>query len=305
MPAGREARRRGVSAEAARTQDTRFRDAVAAIDAGDVAALKRLLRDDPDLVRERLTAAGPWLRDKIGDALEGYFHRPFLLWFVADNPIRRGRMPGNIDQITRTLIDAAQRARSETLQEQLDYALGLVVTGRIAQESGRQIALMDALIDGGAMPGAGYGALGAGNFEAAAHMIARGGETTLAAALCLGRGSDAERLLRTATADDRQIALVAAAINGQAQALAKLIAAGVDIDAYGTVIHPHATALHQAVFSGSLDAVQTLVQAGARLDIRDKIYDGTPLQWAEHDRDERANAIADYLRARQAGIRDP
>lgn len=293
-----------MNTDAARTQDTRFRDAVAAIDAGDVATLKRLLRDDPDLIRERLAAAGPWLRDRIGDALEGYFQRPYLLWFVADNPIRHGRLPGNIDQVARTLIDAAQRAGAETLQEQLDYALGLVVTGRIAQESGMQITLMDALIDGGASPGAGYGALGAGNFEAAAHMIARGGETTLAAALCLGRDNDAERLLRTASANDRQIALVAAAINGRAQSLVKLIAAGVDIDAYSTVIHPHATALHQAVFSGSLDAVKALVQAGARLDIRDKIYNGTPLQWAEHDGDDRANAIADYLRAKQAGTHD-
>lgn len=293
-----------MSAAAARTQDARFSEAVATIDAGDLTALASLLRDDPDLVRERLAEAGPWLRDKIGDALEGYFHRPFLLWFVADNPIRRGRLPDNIDQVTRTLIDSAQRANVETLQEQLDYALGLVVTGRIAQESGMQIALIDALIDGGAKPGAGYGALGAGNFEAAAHMIARGGETTLAAALCLGRDSDTERLLRTATASDRQIALVAAAINGQAQALARLIAAGVDIDAYGTAIHPHATALHQAVFSGSLDAVEALVQAGARLDIRDKIYNSTPLQWAEHDRDGQANAIADYLRAKQAGPRN-
>lgn len=293
-----------MSTDAARTQDVRFRDAVAAIDDGDLAALKRLLDADPNLVDERLAAAGPWLRDKIGDALEGYFHRPYLLWFVADNPIRHGRLPDNTDRVARMLIDAAQRANAETLQEQLDYALGLVVTGRIAQESGRQIALMDALIDGGARSGAGYGALGAGNFEAAAHMIARGGETTLAAALCLGRDSDAERLLRTASASDRQIALVAAAINGRTQALAKLIAAGVDIDAYSIVIHPHATALHQAVFSGSLDAVQTLVQAGARLDIRDKIYDGTPLQWAEHDRDDQANVIADYLRAQQAGSRD-
>lgn len=293
-----------MSADTARTQDARFSEAVAAIDRGDLSTLEHLLAADPGLTGERLASAGPWLRDKIGDALEGYFHRPFLLWFVADNPIRHGRLPDNIDQVARTLIDAAQRANVETLQEQLDYTLGLVVTGRIAQESGMQIALMDALIDGGARPGAGYGALGAGNFEAAAHMIARGGETTLAAALCLGRDSDAERLLRTATAGDRQIALVAAAINGQAQSLAKLIAAGVDIDAYSSVIHPHATALHQAVFSGSLDAVETLVQAGARLDIRDKIYNGTPLQWAEHDRDDGANAIADYLRARQAGSRD-
>jgi peptide-methionine (S)-S-oxide reductase len=44
----------------------------------------------------------------------------------------------------------------------------------------------------------------------------------------------------------------------------------------------HSTPLHQAVSSGSLAAVQVLVEAGADLTTRDRIYDGTPLGWAEH-----------------------
>ena len=79
-----------------------------------------------------------------------------------------------------------------------------------------------------------------------------------------------------------------------ASSLTALIALGVDIDAYSLVIYPHATALHQAVAAGSLDAVEVLVQAGARLDIRDKIYDGTPLQWAEYGGHGK---IARYLRS--------
>jgi len=279
-------------------RDARFRNAVSAIDAGDAHALERLLADDPDLVRDRLASPGAWLRDEVGAALDGYFRRPFLLWFVAGNPIRNDSLPANIAAIARLLIDAAQRNGVARLQQQLDYTLGLVVTGRIAKESGVQIGLIDALIDAGALPDAGYGALGAGNFEAAARLLERGGEPTLAAALCLGREGDVERLLPAATARDRQIALAAAAINGRAPALARLIARGVDIDAYSTVIHPHATALHHAVSSGSFDAVEMLVAAGARLDIRDRIYDGTPLQWAEYGRHD---ALADYLRAKAAG----
>jgi peptide-methionine (S)-S-oxide reductase len=36
------------------------------------------------------------------------------------------------------------------------------------------------------------------------------------------------------------------------------------------------------VFSGSLDAVKLLTEAGARLDSHDKVYQGTPLGWAKH-----------------------
>jgi hypothetical protein len=38
--------------------------------------------------------------------------------------------------------------------------------------------------------------------------------------------------------------------------------------------------LHQAALAGR-DSVVRLVERGARLDIRDKVYGGTPLGWAE------------------------
>lgn len=283
---------------AARAQDERFREAVAAIDADDRSALSLMLGAHPSLAGERLETPGNWLREQVGDALEGYFRRPFLLWFVAGNPVRNERLPGGIAQTAALLAAAAKRAGGEGLQYPLDYALGLTVTGRVARESGVQIALIDALIDGGARPGDGVGALGAANLEAAAHLIERDGTSTLASALCLGRSEDAERLARTATAEDRQIALVAAAVNGDAPALSFLIGLGVDMDAYSIVIHPHATALHQAVAAGSLGAVKTLVEAGARLDIRDRIYRGTPLDWAEYGGN---TAIANYLRDSSSG----
>ena len=67
--------------------------------------------------------------------------------------------------------------------------------------------------------------------------------------------------------------------------------------------HSHATALHQAVFSGSLDCVKLLVDAGADLNAKDKIYNGTVLGWAgympqETDDDaekEKYKAIEDFL----------
>lgn len=277
--------------------DPLFREAVSYIDAGQLNQLQDLLTANPQLVRDRLESPGTWLRDLVDGALEGYFQRPYLLWFVAENPIRNERMPANVVDIAQTIIAAAKAQRVESLQQQLDYALGLVVTGRVPREAGFQRQLMDVLIDAGATPGAGHGALSGRNLEAAAHLVERGGELTLAAAICLDRDADVERLAASATLRDKQIALVAAALNGKTRALKKLLQLGVDLDAYSTGIHPHATALHHAVDSGSLEAVQVLVDAGAKLHTRDKVYNGTPLDWAEHEGREE---IAEYLRSRTA-----
>jgi hypothetical protein len=43
--------------------------------------------------------------------------------------------------------------------------------------------------------------------------------------------------------------------------------------------------------------VRALIERGARPDVRDKIYDGTPLGWAVHGGQ---SAVADYLRAHGA-----
>ena len=55
--------------------DVLFQEAVAALDAGDVATLARLLSAYPRLVSERLTSPGDWLRDQVGDALQGFFQQ--------------------------------------------------------------------------------------------------------------------------------------------------------------------------------------------------------------------------------------
>ena len=61
--------------------------------------------------------------------------------------------------------------------------------------------------------------------------------------------------------------------------------------------HSHSTPLHQAICAGHAEVVQLLVKRGARLDIRDTIYQGTPLGWAIHCEKP---TIAEYLRAQGA-----
>jgi peptide-methionine (S)-S-oxide reductase len=46
--------------------------------------------------------------------------------------------------------------------------------------------------------------------------------------------------------------------------------------------HSHSTPLHQAVLKGSLEVVKLLVERGARLDLEDILFHGTPLGWAEY-----------------------
>jgi peptide-methionine (S)-S-oxide reductase len=285
--------------------DSLFCEAVSAIDGGDVTTLERLLTKHPRLVRDRLDAPGDWLRDKVGNALDGFFQQPYLLWFVAEDPVRNGKLPHNVAQVTRTIIQAAKREGVDSLQEQLDYALRLVAWSGVASRCGVQVELIDALIDEGAAPsGEANNALVNGHFAAAVRLIERGGKLTLAVALCLGRWEDAERLAQTATAPQKQFALVLAALNGKAEAVARLLKFGVDVNAPCPDLHAHGTPLHHAVWSGSLEAVKVLVETGAELGTKDRAWQATPLGWAEYaqseqkdnERAQRYAEIAAYLR---------
>jgi Ankyrin repeats (3 copies) len=284
--------------------DAGFREAVAAIDAGDVATLERLVAATPALVRERLESPGTWLSDKIGGPLDGFFQRPYLLWFVAEDPVRNGTLPANIAAVARAIIDGARRESSANLQEQLDYALTLVSWSWIARQHGVQLDLIDVLVDAGAaLDGNQNNALVNGNFAAAAHLVKRGANLTLEAALCLGWWDDVDRLLPMSSDSEKQMAFVLAALHGKAQALRRMIQAGADRNAPSAGLYAHATPLHHAVSSGSLEAVKVLVEAGAKVNVKDRAWGGTPIGWAHHyleeghgDRPDRQYAeIAAYL----------
>jgi hypothetical protein len=287
--------------------DASIREAVSAIDAGDVSTLERLIAANPALVRDRLESPGAWLRGSVGGALDGFFQRPYLLWFVAEDPVRNGRLPANIGTVARTIIEAARRQGVSNLQEQLDYALTLVSWSWTARQSGVQIDLIDVLVDAGAATnGNPDNALVNGNFAAAAYLVDRGAPLTLATALCLGRWDDVDRLLTTADGEQKQLSFVLSALKGQAEALRRLIRAGVDVNAPSAALYSHATPLHHAVCSGSLEAVQVLREAGAGLNTKDTAWGATPLGWAEHyvsetksdDERKRYAEIEAYLRAR-------
>jgi peptide-methionine (S)-S-oxide reductase len=288
--------------------DGLFQQAVAAIDAGDVPTLDRLLAQHPRLVRERLESPGPWLRDQIGPALDGFFNRPYLLWFVTEDAVRTGQLTPNVADIARLIIQAARRTGVDDLQSQLDSTLHFAVCSPIGRDDGRQLELLDVLIDAGAaMEDVPVQALICHNTAAAEHLLRRGARLTLPAAVCLERWDDLNRLAAESSATEKQVALGLAALNGKAAGLERLLTLGVDLDAFTSGFYSHATPLHHAVWSGSLDAVKVLVEAGAKLDTKDKAERATPLGWAEYantlpkaSAGKQFGEIAAYLRAKGA-----
>jgi peptide-methionine (S)-S-oxide reductase len=289
--------------------DQLFEKAVAAIGAGDLSGLNQLLSAHPDLASQRLTSPGPWLRDKIGRALDGFFKDPYLLWFVAEDLPVIGGLPKNIANIATTIIRAAEC--SPHLQDQLDSTLRLVAWSGISQQCGVQIPLLDALIDAGASPdGVPNNALVNGHEEAAAHAIARGASPTLASAACIGLWDQLQQLAANADEGQKQFALVLAALNGKAEGVRRLLSFGADVNRPSSELYSHGTPLHHAVCSGSFETVRTLVEAGADANKRDTAWNGTPLGWAEHYLDEKKDGVSqkrygeivEYLR--QFGVED-
>ena len=75
----------------------------------------------------------------------------------------------------------------------------------------------------------------------------------------------------------------------------RLLEAGEDPNRYNPRGgHSHTTPIHQAALQGHAEVVRVLAEHGARLDLRDTIYHGTPLGWAVHGG---RNDVAEYLRS--------
>lgn len=264
-----------------RIEDARFRRAVELLDAGDVAGLRAYLAQYPELSRQRVVFEGG-----------NYFRNPMLLEFVAENPVRRGKLPKNIVEVAGTIIDAGVD------QAALDEALMLVATGMVPRQCGVQVALIDLLCDRGARPdAASLPAALHGEFEALHALLRRGAMLDLPIAAALGRFEDSLRLLPQSSGLDRHLALSLAADHGHVEIVRMLLDAGEDPNRYNPPGgHSHTTPLHQAAGAGHEAVVRLLVERGARLDVKDILWQGTPAGWAEH---VGRTDIAAYLRRQE------
>lgn len=278
----------------------RFESAVEAVINGDASALESMLKADPGLVSARSARVTHF---------DPPAHQATLLHYIAANGVEgyRQKSPKNAVDIATMLLRAG--AEPDALANMYGgqcTTMSMLVSSTHPAQAGVQVALVETLIDyGAAVEPRGAGswtsplmtALVFGCADAAEALVRHGAKVdTLAAAAGLGRLDRAVELLPGADPEDRHRALALAAQHGRADMVRLLLDAGEDPNRYNPEgNHSHTTPLHQAAIAGHEAVVRLLVERGARLDMKDRIYDSTPLGWAIYGKQR---AVESYLRAR-------
>jgi len=254
--------------------DRSFREAVGAIHNGDADGLARLIDAEPRLLRERILGPEAYRRAE----RHQYFLDPKLFWFVANNPNLVERMPANIVEVARVMIERGVDAAD------LDYTLGLTATSGPAREQGHQLPLLRVLLAAGAKPTRETLLTTAGHRELGAlrALVEAGVPLSAPVAAALGENEALSAAVADASAQDVQAAFGLAVINGNVEAARIALDAGADVNA-ALVVHAHSTALHQAAQDDNAQLITLLLARGARTGVRDTIWNATPLDWANYN----------------------
>ncbi len=278
----------------------RYYRALDALDGGEMAVLRQLLQDHPQL---------GVARGYLGQA-HGYpsLRGATLLHHVAGHATRK-RLPENAVAIAELLLDHG--AVVDAVTEGGATPLELVAGSAHARWAGLQSELIAALVKGGADVAREDGkyvwlALVGGEREAAAALVANGAPVDLRFAAGLDRsdlmatffGDDGLRAgagglyrpdsIRPVDLSDQQIldeALAYACRNGSLKAAEYLLARGANIDAkpdgFSPVVGQGSTVLHKAVEANNREVLQYLLARGADATIRDNRFNATPRGWTE------------------------
>lgn len=254
-------------------RDPAFRAAIDALHAGDLTTLEGLLDAEPRLLRDRIREPDCY-RDSGRDQ---YFLDPRLFWFIANNPALIETLPPAMPDIAQAMI-----ARGVP-KEDLDYALGLVMTSSSARKDGLQIPLLKLLVDAGATidPARLGGVLGHGETEVVEHLVAGGMRLTAPIAAALDRLDVLPDLLRSASPTEIEEALDLAVINNRTSAARLALEAGANPDRFSSQ-HRHSQPLHQAALHDNVELVEMLMAYGARPDVADELWGGVPAGWASY-----------------------
>jgi len=293
-------------AEAARenSSQSRFEAAADAIVNGDAAMLKRLLREEPALIRTRSSRQ----------------HGATLLHYVAANGIEnyRQKTPKNIVEIAGILLDAgAEVDATANVYGGGSTVLGLAATSIHPERAGLQEALLQVLLNHGArmdqlsIGGNRQSMVAAcfanGRARAAEFLASRGAPLDLLGAAALGRLDAVKTFLREAVGSpigvtQRQIdeALRYACGFGRRDVVEFLLGKNADLLAHGG---DGQTPLHWAVFNGQPEMVKLLLAHDAPLEVQN-IYGGTALGQAlwsaahsDHENSEDENRFVAIIEA--------
>jgi Ankyrin repeats (3 copies)/Ankyrin repeat len=232
---------------------SRFEAAADAIVAGDVSTLRRLLDEEPGLIRMRS------MRE----------HGATLLHYVSANGVEgyRQRTPKNVAEIAEFLLRAgAEVNATANVYGGNATTLGLTVTSGHPERAGAQEELMRLLLENGARIGDGLvrTCLANGRGRAAEFIAGRAAHLDLDEAAGIGRIDLVEEwvakdgtLLPGATPKQWSDGFLFACQFGRDAVVELLIRLGVDLaaqDGHGQ------TGLHQAVIGGHLETVKLLLK---------------------------------------------
>ena len=274
---------------------SRFESAVDAVVTGDTATLEQLLHKHPELIRAR-------------SARE---HGATLLHYIAANGVEdfRQKTPNNAVEIARIMLDAGAEVDADlaygvspSLRARYpgrigSTTLGLAATSIHPVRAGVQIALMETLLDSGAVldgiqGGWSFvnGCLANGRPEAAHFLAGRGARLDLESAAGLGRLDLVQSffdndggLKATATRAQMESGFMWACEYGHNPVIQCLLDKGFDVSKQVGGM----TGLHWALVGGRLETTRLLVERKASLEARNS-YGGTALgcaTWAVRNSD--------------------
>jgi ankyrin repeat protein len=257
---------------------SRFELAADAIVTGDLAGLRRLLQEDPELVSARSSRA----------------HGAPLIHYVAANGIEdfRQKTPQNIVGITRVLLEAGAEVDATTQEYgSLSTALGLAATSYHPAKAGVQLELLDELLKAGAnIDGAPGGwnsvvaSLHNGRGDAAEFLANRGARLDLEGAAGTGRVDVMARYITSdgsltngATQEQLNYGFAWACEYGHTNVVKFLLERRFKPE--GKFMHGQ-SGLHWAAYGGHSEVVELLLKTDLPVNAEDKIHRGTPLGWA-------------------------